>query len=117
MQTRDHPGKPFNDCPAETRPCTLALDITMPMDVATGAVVQMQFTDLDHAMLDRLSPTRVILPLLGRCHDAVQVIERLQTLGYKGELTVVAPTLPDPSLVERELRGLGPGLRLRLLMR
>ena len=43
------------------------------------------------------------------------MVEALMHLGYAGAISVIAPRLPDRAMVERELRALGPGLRLRLV--
>lgn len=96
-------------------PCVLALDIGMPTDAATPGLVQARFADLDAGLLARLRPVRVILPLLARTHDALAVVQRLEALGYTGQVTVIAPSLPDPRMVERELRSHGPGARLDVL--
>jgi len=81
-----------------------------------GAVLtEAESDDLTATLLATLRPDRVLLPLMGRGHDAMQVIERLEALGYTGAITVLAPTLPHPRMVERELRSIGPGDRLILL--
>ncbi|MFT4150173.1 MAG: hypothetical protein QM656_08250 [Paracoccaceae bacterium] len=64
-----------------------------------------------------LHPDEIACALFAPGHDATQVVARLETMGYRGLITVVAPPLPDPRMVERELRALGPGLRLRLVCR
>ena len=57
----------------------------------------------------------IILPLFGSGYDASSAIDELERLKYAGRITVIAPSLPRPSLVERELRALGPGARLTLI--
>ena len=69
--------------------------------------------DLDAAMLARVAPDLVIVPLFAGDLDATMIIERLVALGYCGRVAVLAPTLPNPRLVEQELRGLG--LRVALI--
>lgn len=71
---------------------------------------------LDSEALLQLKPDLVVCPLFGAGPDATAVIERLQQLGYSGPIVVICPHLPKPKLVEAELRQLGPGQRLRLLM-
>ncbi len=96
----------------------LALDGLSPLAalLPAGTIVdQANFAQLDLALLRRFCPDRVMLPLLARNHDAIQVIERLEALGYRGAITVIGPSLPHPRMVERELRSLGPGVRLVLL--
>jgi len=95
----------------------LALDLPAPLvaDLPAGAVVTARFADLDAALLARVRPEQVMLPLLSPDHDAMAVVERLQSLGYSGRITVVARHLPNARMVEAELRALGPGPRLTLL--
>lgn len=77
--------------------------------------VQHASADLSAALLARLKPERIVLPLFAPACDAMAVIERLEALGYRGLIVVIAPPLPKPALVERELRALGPGDRLVLV--
>ncbi len=81
---------------------------------ATKAMVaHRNFADLDGNMLALTCPDLVIMPLFAADQDATAMIERLVALGYQGKVAVLAPTLPNPRLVERELRGLG--LRVTLI--
>jgi hypothetical protein len=70
---------------------------------------------LTASLVDRVAPEMVILPLMADGQDAVQVIARLEELCYAGQVLVLAPPLPDPAMVERELRVAAPGLRLQLV--
>ena len=105
----------MSQAPSPDPPCILALDMRLPTDAATPGLVHANSADLDAAMLARLQPARVILPLLAQGQDASEVIVRLEALGYVGLLTVIAPNLPNPQMVERELRRHGPGARLTVL--
>lgn len=71
--------------------------------------------DLSAALLAELCPERIVLPLFTGSCDAMSVIEQLEALRYAGKIVVIAPPLPKPALVERELRGAGPGDRLTLV--
>lgn len=79
-----------------------------------GSLVACGLSSLDRALLDRIAPHWVVCPLLADGFDATQVISRLLQLGYTGQVMVIAPKLPDPAMVERELRALAPGMRLSL---
>lgn len=81
--------------------------------VPTPSITHAGYHDLDAAVLAGIAPDLVILPLFSGDLDATTIIEGLVALGYSGRVAVLAPTLPDPRLVERELRGLG--LRLTLI--
>ena len=78
-------------------------------------VAHFSFADLTPDLLAATSPSMILLPLFAASYDAVAAVERLQELGYTGKLTILAPELPKPRLVERELRNLGPGTRLTLI--
>jgi len=97
--------------------CVLAIDVLAPLAalLPQSRVIQTSFADLTADLLTRHTPNRVVLPLLSGDHDAIQVIEMLESLGYAGSIVVIGPDLPKPHLVEQELRRLGPGPRLVLL--
>ena len=70
-------------------------------------VAHLTLARVDADLLQRLQPTLVIMPLFTAAHDATAAIERLVELGYSGRVTILAPKLPNPRLVERELASLG----------
>jgi hypothetical protein len=107
----------------------------LPMSAAGGPVVGLECADLlgtsgplaatgiVHVRSGRLTagfvatvrPACVILPLFAMGFDAMSEIEALHAMGYTGRIAVLAPPLPNPRLVEQELRALGPGARLVLI--
>ena len=93
--------------------CRALLDATGPLPMP--GCVHRQFAELGLAMLTELKPTRIILPLFATDYDAMAAIEALEILKFSGLITVIAPPLPRPRLVERELRAQGPGARLSLI--
>lgn len=78
-------------------------------------ILHISLDALDAAFLAAVAPGLVVLPLIAASHDAAAAVELLEALGYRGRITVLAPALPRPGLVERELRALGPGARLTLI--
>ncbi len=80
----------------------------MPLDDA----FHMTLPDLTAETLRNVQPTLILCPLFTADFDATTAIERLLELGYAGRVTVLAPQLPKPHLVERELRGLGLAVTL-----
>lgn len=54
-------------------------------------------------------------PLMSGAVDALCVIAALEEARFGGTLLVVAPALPDPAMVERELRAATKGFSLRLV--
>jgi hypothetical protein len=83
--------------------------------IPLNGVQHVPFAGLTAARLRELAPTIVILPLFSATHDAIAVVETLQAFGFSGRIMVIAPNLPRPQLVERELRAAGPGTRLMLV--
>ncbi len=77
--------------------------------------IQLAFDQLTPPNLQKWNPSIVFLPLFGSTYDAATIVEQLESLGFQGDIVVICPTLPRPQLVERELRGLGPGKRLRVV--
>lgn len=90
--------------------------------------------DLNYAMAARLcpqGPLRKIHPaalidlrprevpiacaLFGQTCDAQELIALLNRTGYRGQLTVVRPALPDPELIRAELTEQVQGFKLRLI--
>lgn len=71
---------------------------------------------IGQAGLNRLSDAVVGCLLLGSQMDAIDVLQKLQAAGYRGQVMVVAPPMPDPRMVERELVLLAPGLSIRLIV-
>lgn len=93
--------------------CDMFFGPSGPLDLP--GVTHMRFDDLTAKILSALQPGLIILPLFNGSQDAAGAVERLEELGYAGRITVLAPTLPRPGLVEHELRALGPGERLVLI--
>lgn len=98
---------------AAKRPVIVAIDgVNTPLE---GRIVSLPLSRLDAAELARLAPDIISCALLSGKFDAIDVINRLGELDYTGQIVVIAECLPNPGLVERELRAFGPGLRLHLL--
>ena len=89
--------------------------IASPASADAPEILNFRAGDLSRALLDRLQPVHIVLPLFPPGGDVTLVIEELQRLGYGGRITILAPDLPRPRLVERELRAYGPGVRLTVL--
>lgn len=92
------------------------LAIDLPDATSGDATLKVRLEALDAALLSEHRPERVVFALFGPGQDAMAVIERLEALGYAGQITVICPSLPRPKLVEAELRAMGPGKRLSLLI-
>jgi hypothetical protein len=71
---------------------------------------------LDEILLDKLRPDQVITPLFGEGYDAVDVAEDLSLFGYCGQLVAISPRLPNPKIIEREMREYAYAMNFELVM-
>jgi hypothetical protein len=90
--------------------CQMMFGPTGPMPME--AAVHLTLSGLTTDILQSVQPTLIICPLFTADFDATTAIERLVELGYRGRVTILAPQLPNPRLVERELQGLGLAVTL-----
>ena len=88
--------------------CPEAQQIGASLD-PPALVLAIAYRQLSRALLELVAPDCVALPLFTAGFDAVQAIERLGLLGYRGRICAFAPDLPDPALVEAELTALTGG--------
>jgi len=72
---------------------------------------------LDAVLLATLEARQVICPLVAEAFDALAVAARLVQLGFAGPLVVLAPPLPNPRMVEREIRNQSGGMQVRVVTR
>ena len=59
----------------------------------------------------------VIAPLVSEQFDAMDLAHELDRAGYAGKLVVVAPALPRPEVVRKEIQSIGPDLHVELIRR
>lgn len=67
-------------------------------------------------LISRILPDAVVLSLMSNNRDAVEDLETLSALGFRGRCLVLAPKLPNRKMVLKELRHHAAGLRLTLLI-
>ena len=72
---------------------------------------------LDAVLLATMAPDKVICPLFAQDYDALVVAQILSRLGFGGTLVVVAPDLPNPRMVEREIRNQAGGIKVAVVVR
>lgn len=72
---------------------------------------------IDTVLLATMAPDRVICPLFAENYDALVVAQLLTKLGFGGTLVVVAPDLPNPRMVEREIRNQAGGIKVQVVAR
>ena len=71
---------------------------------------------LDEELLDKIRPDQAITPLFGGGFDAVDVAEDLSLFGYCGQLIAISPRLPNPKIIEREMREYAYAMNFELVM-
>lgn len=87
----------------------------LPAELAAAVRVHAVWSAVSAALLARVLPDAVIAPLCGEDFDVIDLAERLSAWGYGGCLLVVAPPLPDPELVLREIASACPGIAVRIV--
>lgn len=100
-------------------PCVIAIGELSPENLPSPTGQTVVFSDLDGITADLLAscrPVLVVSPLVGAGLDCFDVAERLSALGYSGRYRAVVDTLPDPSVVRREIRGHFPDLDFDILV-
>lgn len=59
----------------------------------------------------------VLSPMVGDTFDCLDVAVHLHAQGFRGRLHVLAPALPDPAILRREVASLCPGIRVDVVIR
>lgn len=85
---------------------------TFPADVT---LVDLPYAAMTAQAISEILPDLVILPLVGVGFDAIEALSQLDRFGFRGEVLVRAPSLPNSHIVERELSAIAPGLSVRLI--
>jgi hypothetical protein len=104
-----------SDATHQSAGIVLVIDGASPGPTMDGArIVMMGFAQIDAKTLGELLPELVILPLFGKGFDAIEALQHLERLGYRGLVIVRGPVLPNRAIVERELAIMVPNLTVRL---
>lgn len=74
------------------------------------------FTEVSAEALDRIRPDVVFSSLVGPGFDCLDLAERLVDAGFRGKYRAVAPQVPDPKLVRREITDRFPALDFDLIV-
>ena len=97
---------------AESGAMAVAVGCALPDGVEGAAVAGPEA--MDAVLLATLGADRVFCPLVSAEFDVLAVAARLAQIGYGGRLVVLCPTLPNPRMVEREIRHNGGGIKVEL---
>lgn len=75
-----------------------------------GRLLEVPLAELDDALIERTQAKTVITPVVTQEFDVLDVAERLHALGFEGTYFALAGKMPNPALIEREVRLAAPGL-------
>ena len=74
------------------------------------------FGDVGPDLIANTAPDIIVSPLFNGAFDAAELAERLDELGYEGRYVVLAPPLPHPEVIERDVLSAGPGVQVEVLV-
>jgi hypothetical protein len=77
-------------------------------------VVTLPMSQISARTISIVLPDLVIMPLFGPGFDAIEALSQLEKFGFRGEVVVRTPALPNSRIVERELSAVVPALTVRL---
>ncbi|HCQ63914.1 MAG TPA: hypothetical protein DIU07_01485 [Rhodobacteraceae bacterium] len=85
-------------------------------DEAAADITCLPFAQVTAEALDRIRPDVVVSSLVGPGFDCLDLSERLAAAGFRGKYRAIAPTVPDPDLVRREITDRFPALDFDLVV-
>lgn len=71
--------------------------------------------DIDLGRMELLMPELVVSPVVTPSFDCLDVAHRLADLGFAGAYRALSQTMPDISMIRREVRALYPNLDFDIL--
>ncbi len=80
---------------------------TLPAD---SQIAFAEFHEITEELMGALSPDIVMSPVLTRAFDCLDLAQALEATGFRGRFRVVAPDLPNPNVIQAEIRALCPAL-------
>lgn len=116
------PHRLFNQPPGASGATGHFIGIGLPDALAAdlaGArqILAIRPEDIANAGLHQMPDPIVACLLLGGKTDAMDIISTLSSAGYTGAVMVVAPPLPNPRMVERELNRAAKPMMVTLVQR
>ncbi|MGC9370138.1 MAG: hypothetical protein ACP5DX_11420 [Paracoccaceae bacterium] len=109
--------------PATPTPEPMALLVGLAADDLPGGTAPLKSVRMEslpfillHAAL-ALAPWAdcVVSPLVAEQFDALDLARELDAAGYRGQYFIIAPPLPRPDLIRRELAAIAPQVEIELL--
>ncbi len=77
---------------------------------ADSQIAFAEFHEISAELLQTLTPDIVMSPVLTRGFDCLDLAQALQASGFRGRFRVVAPDMPNPKVIQAEIRALCPTL-------
>jgi hypothetical protein len=75
-----------------------------------------EFEGVSAELLSEVRPDLVLSPLMGETFDALDVAQKLSSLGFGGRYRALTNPLPRPEAIIEEVRSLAPGLDFELFV-
>lgn len=75
----------------------------------------MPFSILNNGVLNALEPDFIVAPLFNQNMDCLDFGEAIQAGGYKGCSLFISEALPNPTMIEKEIRQHVPDLEFHIL--
>lgn len=69
-----------------------------------------EFHEITTELMDALTPDIVMSSVMTRAFDCLDLAQALQETGFRGRFRVVAPELPNPKVIQAEIRAICPAL-------
>lgn len=85
-------------------------------DPEAADLICLPFPEVTAETLEQIRPDMVFSSLVGPGFDCFDLAERLAAAGYRGKYRAVAPPVPDPKLVRREITERFPALDFDLIV-
>ncbi|NEX45148.1 hypothetical protein G3572_02950 [Rhodobacter sp. ETT8] len=97
---------------------SIALPAALVAELAGARPVwKLTHDDIPGANLAQLKDAVVACLLMGGKTDALDVLAALTAAGYAGAVLVIAPPMPNPRMIERELARAAKTMKVTLLVR
>lgn len=78
-------------------------------------VIHSSYAAVDRSLIDRARPEVVVAPLFGEEFDVIDLIQRLEGVGFAGSVVALAARMPNIASVEREIQSTSKTIRVRIL--
>ncbi len=81
---------------------------------ATG-IAFVSFEDISHSFFEDRRPSVIFSPVLARGFDCIDLAVLLHRLGFTGSYRAISRDLPNPTVIEAEVRAVCPNLDFKIM--